>query len=417
MPPYRSTTLRYAADFCPHALDHYEARTPHDRTIFQPGIASHACLEAIGAAISSGRPHTPEQIADQVVRELVTGGRSFDGTPEPPMSVDHATKGRDLALGYLARNDLSPTARQEVGLAVDSDWRPVRYSRDAYYVAALDVLDTYEDEEENTIVETADYKGAWPTDSTSLDTTQIRGQLAIAVAHHPNASIGRRSVINLRTAQRHSSDVVLDDAGMVLIQQWQRDIGHQIAAAEKRGPDGRRPASPGVQCMGCPYVLRCSAARDMWGPVLSDGREGLAQTYAVARAMSDALLVLVKAACADASIDVEGGTVGYVATEERGTVTGVEARIAHEWFAVAADKAQEWDADNARLLGLLGAMGVGVGQVGAVATRLHPGRGPGKKDGWKEARAALIDGLTEPKTVRRFGIWKASTTEEEQEEE
>jgi hypothetical protein len=214
MPPYRSTTLRLAAEHCPAAVDLLQARTPYDRSIFNPGVAAHAILESVGAAVSSGKPHDPTTIADQVVRELVTNGRSFDGNPEPPMRVDQATKGRDIALSCLARHELSPTARQEVGLAVNDKWEPIAYSRDAYYVAALDILDTYEAEEGDQVVETADYKGAWPTDSTSLDTTQIRGQLAIAVAHFPSASIGRRTVINLRSGARHSTERHGDDRPM-----------------------------------------------------------------------------------------------------------------------------------------------------------------------------------------------------------
>jgi hypothetical protein len=195
---------------------------------------------------------------------------------------------------------------------------------------------------------------------------------------------------------------------MVMIDQWRRDIGHQIAAAERRGPDGRRVANPGINCMGCPFVLRCKAAQDMWGPLLNGGREGLAQSYAVARAMSDDLAVLVRAAAAHEPIEVEGGVVGFMPVPERSVVDDVALRIAHAWFGVGSDKAQEWDADNARMLGLLGAMGVGVGQVGAVATRLHPGRGPGKKEGWKEARAALVGEMTEEGMARRFGVWKAA---------
>jgi len=269
MPPMRSTALKLVAKTCLRALDFSEAGAPYDRTVFQAGIAAHAVCQVAGESARAGSTTDLRVLADRVVRELVTVGRGFDGVMEPPMPVQDAVQGRDLAIPWLEMYPPSPGARYEHGLAVDREWNPVAYNDPrAYYRAALDVFERIDDVDEEGYPEVTiivdDYKSAPPTDATELDTVQIRGQLAVALAHHPDARIGRRAVTNLWRRKRYTSDLLLDDDGRFQVDQWRRDIDHAIAATEVRGADGRRPANPGAGCMGCPWVTRCDAAREVF---------------------------------------------------------------------------------------------------------------------------------------------------------
>ena len=402
---HRSTTLGLFARTCARALDHYDARMPYDRTVYQTGIAAHAVLQIAG----QHPDRLVAEVADAVVHELTTTGRAFDGDPEAPMPVEAAAEGARIALGYLAHHDLSPTARYEVGLAAGSIWQAVPYSRDAHYVAALDVLDLIEDSDDDgyasTVAVARDYKTSWATGSADLESLQMRGQAVLAAIHHPEAAIVRREVVSLRTGQTYAADLVLDDDGTATLARWRRDLDALIAAADHRGPDGRRPASPGACCVGCPYVLRCDAARAWWAGSVPSDPVGMATAYAVLEAARDALAPLVKAAAADGAIGIPGGSVGFVATPQRSALATSASTVAREWFHVR--DAGEWEAANGAWLGLLDAIGVGVSAVENVAKRLHPGRGPTKRDGWREAREELVDRCVASGVVAKFGIHRA----------
>jgi len=237
-------------------LDFAESGVFRDRELFQAGIAAHAILQAIGEA---GQSADHRAIAEGVVRTLVTEGRAFDGIPEPPMSPQQAADGRDIALRYLSNHPMPEAARYEIGLAVDKNWKPIPYaSPDAYYKAAIDVLEVIETEAEDgypiCIVSPTDWKSAWPTDESEVETIQLRGQAALAWAHYPNATVLLRRAVNLRTGARYEAETIMDEDGAVAVAGWRADIAHAIAAAEVRGTDGRRPARPGSGCMGCPYL-------------------------------------------------------------------------------------------------------------------------------------------------------------------
>ena len=90
--------------------------------------AARAAIRGIAAAASHGLlPEDYDAVSDSVVEQLVTTGRTFDGLPEPPLSVDAAIDGRQLALDWIALNPLDPDpeAHYELGIAVDRDWQLV----------------------------------------------------------------------------------------------------------------------------------------------------------------------------------------------------------------------------------------------------------------------------------------------------
>lgn len=410
MKAHRSTSLGIVARNCPAALDYYEAKTPADRDLFAVGIAAHAVIQCAGE--QPGKDIAA--IAEATVRELVTRGRAFEGEPEPPMSVDAATAGRDIALAYLARHPLPEGARFEAGLAVDADWREVDYrAGTVYYRAALDMIevvrDADEDGYETVTVTVTDWKTAWSTDATELDTVQMRGQAAIAAAHYPEATVVRRRAVNLRTGAAYEADVVMDDDGRAKVDGWRRDIAHAIAAAEHRGPDGRRPHRPGAGCLRCAYVTRCPAALPL-GLTPLDDVSALALELAKVEGRRAALVAALKSLADVVAIPVPGGIVGYKAMTERTVREDAHATIAHRWFRVAAPDEAAWDAANGQTLGLLAALDIGASQVEAIGKALYPADRKDKEKAWKTNREILDATCTGERTVSRFGVHALAET-------
>lgn len=409
---YRSTSLKLIEEHCPSALDHYEADEPYDRDVFQVGVAAHAVLQTVGERLAdSAEVPDLDRIGDAVVRELVTNGRSFEGKPEAPMSVAAASAGRDLAVNYILGHELSPTARYEHGLAVDRDWRPVAYDApDAWYRAAIDTFEVVEDTDDDgyttTILVTTDWKSAWPTDATELDTVQLRGQAAVALAHFPDATVLRRRAVNLRTGVAFEVDVTVDDAGLATVAQWRRDIGHLVAVAETRGPDGTRPARPGTGCAGCPFLSRCEAARDfMRGSIFEDAdATTMATQLAVADAFRKELWTWARGAAAEGNIEIEGGVVGFTEKAKREAVEDVALKLALAWFQPADPT--DWAAKNGEILGLLKVLSLGVGSIESVAKVLFPANRSKENKALREQLAAK---LTTSATSVEFGITRTKS--------
>jgi hypothetical protein len=405
----RSTTLHLAARHCNHALDFYEQNAPYERGRFAAGIAAHAVLQD-----AAQRPDAPtEALADEVVRQLTTVGRAFDGMPEPPLPVAAALEGRDLALSWLAMHGIPEGAKAEAGLAVDGDWQPCAYSApEAHWRAAIDLYweADYEDEDlaaRGIIVR--DWKSAWPTDADETETVQLRGQALLAVAHHPEADFVTRQVVNLRTGRLYEATLWLDDEGRKTHDRWRRDLDLAIHAAEHRGPDGTRPAAPGAGCLGCPYLLRCEPARAhlRGGAVVEPTAEAIAVRLAVVEAARERLIEMAKAALEEGSVPVPGGVVGYVAKEQREPAEASTRSLAHAWFHVV--DARAWDAEHGELLGLLQALKPGVSALENAAKVLHPFTR--SEPGWKERREALLSDLLATRTVSRFGVHKTPAGE------
>lgn len=391
MTVYRSTILNLLDRHCPRALDFAEAGTFRETDLFQPGIAAHAILQAIG---EHGPNADHREIADAVARQLVTVGRSFDGNPEPPMSPAAATAGRDIALRYLATHVMPVSAKYELGLAVNSKWEPVPYgSKDAYYQAILDVLETLETESDDGYpiftVTATDWKSAWPTDASELETIQLKGQAALVWAHYPSATSVVRSVVNLRTGARYSEETVMDEDGAAVVAGWRADIGHAVAAAEVRQADGKRTARPGAGCMGCPYLAICPDSI----PVSGDTPEQMAMEWMVYKAHVEALTPKLKALAEESAIVTTGGTVGYYEKTKRDILPEAARAIASDWFLGAATDAEA---------GLLTALKLGSGNVDSVAKTLHPF--DRSDTAWKEKRAALMVACVGEKTVAEFGV-------------
>ena len=411
---WRSSTLAYRERHCPAALDHHEAGTPRDREVFQVGIAAHAILDVLcRRQVELGRGVEGDEaaaLAQAAAEVLVREGREFDGTPEPPMSPAASAEGRELAVRawYVYPTQLED--RSEHGLAVDVDWRPVDYSSPrAWWKAAMDIVgpcvgDTRDDEDDGGIgVCVTDYKSAWPTDETELETIQIRGQALVAVAHAErllgfSPAFVRRRVINLRTLASFEADLVLDEDGEQTLSTWRQDVRLLVAAAESR-VGGKRPARPGAHCLGCPFLGRCEDARaHLRGDVLDGDPETIATRYAVVDAMRDMLRDACVALTAEGPVVLDDGVVGHVGRPRRVLVPTAAADLCRAWW--------KGDEPDPRAVGLVTALEPSVTAAGKVAAALYP---RDRSKGAKADRDALIDSLTISRIVARFGIHPTST--------
>lgn len=420
----RSTTLKMVEKYCPAALDFYDANTPYNRDVFSVGIAAHGILEGLQRAKrdrnNSVMFGAAEAVADAVSTRLVTAGRSFDGVPEPPLSPRAVGEGRDIALKWWNRiSDSAPVPmdwRPEEALAVDRDWQPVKYGRDAYYRCILDLVGpvTVEVDEDGygggVGIAVTDYKSAWGTNESELDTVQLRGQALVALANAGHLGVVapafiRRRVVNLRTHREYEADTYLgDDGADEILESWRKDIALAIAHANARGADQKRAASPGACCVGCPYIMACKPAQAFYrGQGIEDPTpEGIATSYAVATAVREHLTPLVKEATGNGNIVVPGGSVGFVAQPKRKALPTIAETLALRWFR--PPDAQQWIAENGHLMGFLAALSLGSAAVDKIGLRLFPGKGPNKRADFKDARAELVDATLTVENTDKFGV-------------
>lgn len=381
---YRSTTLNLVARHCPGALDHYEANAPYNRDIYAAGIAAHAFIQT---AIEGGD-------LDLMARSLAVNGRSFDGIPEPVLPPGAIAEGLVLARRWLDENPPSTGERAEVGMGVAEDLvTPAPYAS-SYLRCIYDVLHiTDEDQGDGydtvQVVRIRDWKSAWPTDSGELDTLQLHIQTVIAVANHPKATIIRREVVNLRTRAVYSADLFLDDVGMATIEAWRQEIQLAIAQAAT----SPRPFRPGVGCMGCPYLVRCEAARAYYSGTAFDGTpENIATTYATVTALAAKMAEALKALAAEAPIAIPGGTVGYAEKTQRKYLPGSAARILSAWR----------EDPNRTVEALVERIAPGATAIKAIAATLYPYK-RGEGGDYKEFRAEFAAQNLMTKTVTAFG--------------
>ena len=422
----RSTTLKMVEKYCPAALDFYEANTPYNRDVFAVGIAAHGVLEGLQRAKRAKNNAlmfgAADAVADAVSTRLATEGRRFDGVPEPPLSPRAVGEGRDIALKWWNRiSESAPVPMDwlpEEPLAVDKDWLPVRYGRDAYYRGILDtvgpvVAETDEDGYGGGVgLACTDYKTAWGTGADELDTVQLKGQALLMLANAGRLGVVapafiRRRVVNLRTHREYEADLYLgDDGADEILDSWRKDIALAIAHANARGPGQKRVASPGACCVGCPYVMACKPAQAFYqGQGIDDpSPAGVATSYAVAEAVKAHLAPLVKAAAGKGAVSVPGGNVGYVAQPKRTAVPDIAEKLAVRWFR--PPDAQQWLAENGHLMGFLKAISLGSAAVDKIGTRLFPGKGPNKYADFRAARAELVAETLTIVNTAKFGVHK-----------
>lgn len=388
---YRPTTLKLASAHCPRALDFYEANTPHFREHFAEGIAAHDCLAAIGelALRLKRSPEVGEMVTTckAVTERLITTGRTFEAQQEPPMTAEDAFAGQELALRHATREDVMwPTQDvwYERGLGFDASWRAVPYNDGKRrFRLILDVMGIIEDGDENYTGRLAlvrDYKSAWPTDASELNTYQMKAQAVAAALVIPDIDGVRREVVNLRTGQVFRDDTWIESGGRETLAAWREEIAVYMDALDAMLVSGKRPARPGVGCVSCPYVRACDAAANG-----STNPQRLAQELAMLEGRRAQLIKMLKPACAEQHLVFDQTAVGWHVKAKR---EPKDSAALLAWDA--------WQKSGGDVGGFLTALTPSLGGLENVAGQLF------KDD--DDRSAELLAQWIETKTGREFGV-------------
>lgn len=388
---YRPTTLKLASAHCPRAVDFYEQNAPSFREHFAVGIAAHDVLAKIGElALFLGRAPSPEEMQREgsgIARGLMEHGRVFENNREPPMSAEDAFSGRDLALAYAMRPDVAwatQNAWYERGFAFDAAWQAVPFAATSRrFRLILDKIEIITEEGEDyagRLAVVTDYKSAWPTDESELSTYQMRAQ-AVAVYLAMGAELDgiRLQVTNLRTGKTFGFDLWFESGGREQIEAWQSEITDYMAALDAMTDHQRRPARPGIGCLGCPYALGCEA------DIVESDRTAMAQRLGKLEGEREQLIKALKAATAESPIQIADCEVGYEAKLSRTPKENALAKIKTTWFTAGGD-----------LSGLMACLKPTMAMLSTVAKKLYPES--------KEDQAAIVEEWSTIKQSKEFGI-------------
>jgi len=393
MRAYSSSNLKIFGKNCPAALGFYEAETPIDRDFFNAGICAHACMQEI---VKKGATDPVDQraVCDAVCSELITVGRSYNNVPEPPMAPDDAFAGREIAMNYLAYHELPESVIiNEAGLGITADGQPCAYDADdVRFRAILDLgyLDTVGDEEfQARVLVIRDWKSAWPTNETELETLQRRGQAVVAWLHHGDAIDGvRQEVVNLRTGMHYTNDIFFDDEGMDLLNRWRKDLLATCDAADKT-----REARPGVGCVSCWYRAGCEDCLAAYNGEPADD----ALRYVALEALRAEIVKPLRAKARVSPIVVEGGTVAYKEQKKKIPTENAIDKLLEYWFMDQIG--DEIDVTEHELRGLLMALALPASSYEKAAKVIFPEKGAAAFDD-------MIEACITTKTESRFGIQK-----------
>lgn len=318
MKTYSSSVIKLFSDHCPAALGFYEAGAPRYDDLFQTGIAAHHVLEHCGKK-DAKTPDEQATVGDAVVFELITAGRTYRGSHEPPMQPEAALAGRDIALRWLAEHPHPAGAQFELELFTP-EVGGIRYA------ALIDRLhrETIGDEDDAIeAVITSDYKTAWPVGAEWLESLQAKGQAVVAWLNYPNVDAIITETINLRTWAVYSNTIRLDEDGVALLTRWHEDIKLVCRAV-----DQTREARPGIGCADCPYILGCSEATR----IMCAGDE-VGQMYAIAKGRADELGKQLRVQTKEQPLnDGNGGWIGYQPKTKRRVHDEAAVILTDDWF-------------------------------------------------------------------------------------
>lgn len=427
MKPVSGTALGTATRYCLRALDHRDNNTPRDERMFAAGIAAHQFLEVAHIfAKQTGEGAVPrwhlDEIAKSVAVRLSTEGRVYDGKNQPPMPMQNVQEGVDLGVRFASIHPFDVGAEPEQVLAVDENWQPVDpKSKTAIARGVLDVIKPPEQIEIDaddglyaTVLYVDDYKSAFHAGEAETDSPPMRLYALLAKAHYPEVNAIRLRISNLRTTQRHERWIWIDDegGGSAMLERWRQDVLTQRKIMEYRGPDGKRPASPGVGCVACPYLLHCDAARSALECGNIQTPQELANLYAVATATRESSKALLLDVCNKGYIETDKGRVGFLTKPELKVRDDAPEVLLSTWQRSRGKEAdptnQEWRALNADSRALVKSLSITSGNVKNFAGALYPKhRGQGSRALNKEVeerRQSVIGDMTLTVTKVQFGI-------------
>lgn len=393
---YSSTSERYFSEHCPRALQFYLDGEPMDTRVFDVGIAAHAVLEECGRRRAADADRQA-RIADEVVHILMTEGHSYFGQRKPPMAPEAAIEGREIALAYLAGNEL-PDGKYEAAFYIDALGN-AGGPETGRFRALIDLVfeDEYGDEEfSGKCLFVRDYKTSWAAGEDQLTTLQRKAQaVTVWVNMATNEHIGIvRQVVNVRTGAVFEDVTWLDEVGIDTLGQWRHEILMVCDAMDKA-----RDPRPGIGCMTCPYVLSCEACypRAKCGETIQDRAIQWMQAEAVRAELAKELREMTKEA---APVEVDGGSVGYHAKAKRRLLPDAPVRILEQmWGRIgrSCETPEEFEAKYAAEIGLLRSADISVTAAEKLAKTLYPGRDMAAD------RRAFMDSLTEEYQQAEFG--------------
>lgn len=413
------TSLQTMSNHCLRALDYSQAGVMRDERYFAAGTAAHAVLEAFHRwqikypGIEMKQP-TREEIARKVVLHLSEPHPGYRGKEAPPLPLDRVQEGRDVALIWF--NGRPPfKGEPEVKIACDANWK-VTADKDAAYRGILDVLDFEEGVEVDPddgitadVLTIEDYKTAWHTNENECDSRQQRFYALLGLALYPSTTLLIRRIHNLRTGQTFEKALWMDSDSEATVARWRREVEEAREVAAIRGPDGRRPATPGAGCVGCPWVRSCDAAAGILADV---DPSTLATRFAVSRALTESLGEQLRETCSEGTIPVPGGSVGYREITRNAFAKDGPLNTVAAWDRAnnpELDPADPlWLAGSASTRSLIEVLKPGAKSLKALADRLYPrARGKGAKAAMvaiKEQRANFLATVLTPVKSSAFGV-------------
>jgi len=420
MKAWRSSALGLAEKHCSRALDFLEAGTPYDRSIFAVGTAAHAVLEEIGKAATLAGDYLSreerERVAGETCERLIAEGRVFDGRAELPLPSPAVWQGRDLALRYCAMRSPSPGNRYEIELAVDREWRPLEDPHDprAFVRAQLDAVGRWapnpldeNDDGRSPAVEILDFKTAWSASADELETIQRKIQAVVAWAHLGSPELTLRIVVaNVRMGKEWDLEIDPndDEGGGRTLELWKNDIVREIRARDRRDAEGRRIASPGAGCIGCPYLRVCpDAARSIAVEVLEEEPAALAARWCLHQGEGQRLREILEPLADEGRIAIEGGgELGWTERAETVLAPRAEEKLAEEWArrvtrGIPKEKHPEHLANS--IPTLLLSLGMTATNAGSLIETIIPADAENARD----RRSALKGSIT---TTRYGRAWK-----------
>ena len=313
-------------DHCGYAVELSLINAKRDTSVFQTGVAAHAILENIGKETNKNPDITKEeieQIANITAYNLTVKGRSYDGNPEPPMTMKQALDGMQLALKYVERNPLPADALYEKHFAFDESWNLVEYdSPEAEFRTMIDYVRIYteidEDGEEALVAEVRDFKTQWNISTDMLDNLQRRAQGLVVALAFPKIDVLKLQVHGLRGNQRIERIIYLNFE-RVTIQNWKDDIAFAINVLK-----APQEPSPGLGCYSCPYAVTC---RYNDPEVL----HSIAKQYAIHHGKAKELEKKLKAITKENPILDERFEIGYKPKKRNTTVPKAMTNLFNIW--------------------------------------------------------------------------------------
>jgi hypothetical protein len=363
----RSTTLRMMERHCAHALELYEHGHRGDTSATEAGTAAHSLIHAAGMeadrldrALTESERH---DLARAVMVKLTTEGRSFDGVPEPPLSLPSVQRGLALALDWIAEHG-EQAGEYELPLAMNMHGKAVPYGPGAWYRGVLD--HTHVESQLEIVRVLRDYKSYYSAGYPELRGIQLRGQAVLADANGllDDCDELRLEVANLQTKAIVSEVLYLRHAtGRETLDRWRLNLVRIIEGLERqRGPNGELPASPGPRCHGCPFIGICEAAGEyLASEGLPPTKEERARLYGVLEARRKQVRNALKGDAATMPVEVEGKILGFHSELVHKPAELIGQRLASEWAGSGGDAP-----------GLIYALKLTGANLRAVAKRLFP---------------------------------------------